>query len=59
MALPLVPIVIGAGLIGTGGFVGGAITSDKLGSALNITALVVGLFLVLVLMQRFGFSFRS
>ncbi len=54
MALPLVPIVIGAGLLGTGGFVTGAATSDKLGAALQVTGFVVGLFLVIILIQRLG-----
>jgi uncharacterized membrane protein YdcZ (DUF606 family) len=54
MALPLVPIVIGAGLLGSGGFVTGAATSNKLGSAISIASIVVGLFLVIILIQRFG-----
>ena len=54
MALPLVPIVIGAGLLGTGGFITGASTSDKLGVGISITGLVVGLFLVFMLIQQFG-----
>ena len=54
MALPLVPIVLGAGLLGTGGFITGASTSDKLGAALQVTGFVVGLFLVFMLIQQFG-----
>ena len=54
MALPLVPIAIGAGLLGTGGFITGATTSDKLGVGLSITGVVVGLFLILILIQRFN-----
>ncbi len=54
MALPLVPIVIGAGLLGTGGFITGASTSDKLGTGLSLASLVVGLVLVIILIQRFG-----
>ncbi len=58
MALPLVPIVIGAGLLGTGGFISGAATgsatSEKLGVGISIMGLVVGLFLVFMLIQRFG-----
>ena len=53
MALPLVPIVIGAGLLGTGGFVTGAATSEKLGTALTVTGLVVGLFLVFLLSKKY------
>jgi len=58
MALPLVPIVLGAGLLGVGGFasgtVTGAATSDKLGVGISIAGLVVGLFLIVILIQRFG-----
>ncbi|MBX2809762.1 MAG: hypothetical protein KTR20_14145 [Cellvibrionaceae bacterium] len=54
----LVPLLIGGsalfGLGGASGFVTGSATSDKLGAALQITGLVVGLFLIIVLMQRFG-----
>ncbi len=63
MALPLVaaPIVaglVGAGLIGTGGFVTGAATSEKLGTGITAASIVVGLFLVFILLQRFKL-FRS
>lgn len=54
MALPLVPIVLGAGLFGTSGFVSGAATSDKLGTGITVAGLVVGLFLIFILIQRFG-----
>ncbi len=54
MALPLVPIVIGAGLLGTSGFITGAATSDTLGTGLSLASLVVGLVLVMILIQRFG-----
>jgi len=54
MALPLVPIVIGAGLLGTGGFLSGAATSDKLGTGISIASVVAGLFLVFILSRRFG-----
>ena len=58
MALPLVPIFIGAGLLGTGGFIAGSTTgaaiSDELGTGISIAGLVIGLFLVFILIQRFG-----
>lgn len=58
MALPLVPIFLGAGLLGTGGFLSGAATgaatSDKLGVGISISGLVIGLFLIFILIQRFG-----
>ena len=54
MALPLVPIVLGAGLLGTGGFITGVSTSDKLGTGLSLASIVVGLVLVMILIQRFG-----
>ncbi len=58
MALPLVPIVLGAGLLGTGGFLSGTATgaaaSDKLGVGISITGVVAGLFLIFILIQRFG-----
>ncbi|MBX2809388.1 MAG: hypothetical protein KTR20_12235 [Cellvibrionaceae bacterium] len=58
MALPLVPIVLGAGLLGTGSFLSGSATgaaaSDKLGVGISITGFVVGLFLIFMLIQRFG-----
>ena len=54
MALPLVPIILGSGLIGASGFATGAATSDKLGVGISIAGLVVGLFLVFILIQRFG-----
>lgn len=53
MALPLVPIIIGAGLLGTGGFVTGAATSERLGTGITMASLVVGLFLVFILVKKF------
>ena len=52
MALPLVPIVIGTGLLGTGGVLGFTL-SDAFSTALIVVSTVVGLFLVLLLLQRF------
>ena len=52
MALPLVPIVIGTGLLGTGGLLGFTL-SDAFSTALIVVSTVVGLFLVLLLLQRF------
>ena len=44
MALPVViPVVVGAGLLGTGGFITGAATSDKLGTGLSLASMVSGL----------------
>ena len=50
----LIPILLGSALLGGGGFITGAATSDKLGSALQVAGLVIGLFLSLLLLQRFG-----
>lgn len=52
MALPLVPLVIGTGLLGTGGLLGFTL-SDAFSTALIVVSTVVGLFLVLLLLQRF------
>ena len=55
MALPVViPVVVGAGLLGTGGFITGAATSDKLGTGLSLASMVIGLVFSFFLLQYFG-----
>jgi len=59
MALPLVPILLVSGLTGASGFIAGGSLSDKLGTGVTVAGIVVGLFLIFILAQRFGLSFRS
>ena len=54
MALPLVPILIVSGLTGVSGLITGFSLSDKLSAALQVTGVVVGLFLIFILAQRFN-----
>ncbi len=54
MALPIVPIVVISGLTGVSGLVTGFSLSNKLSSALQVSAIVVGLFLIFILSQRFN-----
>lgn len=54
MALPLVPILLISGLTGASGFVAGGSLSDKLGTGITMAGIVVGLFLIFILAQRFG-----
>ncbi len=53
MAFPIVPLVIGTGLLGTGGLLGFTL-SDAFSTALIVVSTVVGLFLALLLLQRFS-----
>ena len=53
MAFPIVPLVIGTGLLGTGGLLGITL-SDAFSTALIVVSTVVGLFLALLLLQRFS-----
>ena len=52
MALPLVPLILGTGLLGTGGLLGFSL-SETFSTAVIVVSVVVGLFLVLILLQRF------
>jgi len=54
MALPLVPILIVSGLTGVSGLITGLSLSNKLSAALQVTGVVVGLFLIFILAQRFN-----
>ena len=51
--MPLVPLLLGAGLLGAGGFITGSATSDKLGTGISLASMVVGLFLVFILTKQF------
>jgi len=53
MALPLVPLLFVGGLTGASGLFTGFSLSNTLGSALKVTGVVVGLFLIFILAQRF------
>lgn len=59
MALPLVPVLLVSGLTGASGFIAGGSLSDKLGTGFTVAGVVVGLFLIFILAQRFGLNFRS
>jgi len=54
MALPLVPIVLASGFAGASGFFTGFVLSDKLSTALIVAGVVLGLFLIFILAQRFN-----
>jgi len=54
MALPLVPIVLFSGLTGVTGLLSGFTLSNKLSTALTVMGVVVGLFLIFILAQRFN-----
>jgi len=53
MALPLVPLLFVGGLTGASGLITGFSLSNKLGTALSVTGIVVGMFLIFILAQRF------
>jgi len=54
-----IPLIIGAGvavagMVGAGGYVTGAATSEALGTGLSLTSITLGLFLIFYLAYRFN-----
>ncbi len=54
MAFPLIPLLFVTGLSGASGLFTGFSLSNKVGTALTVTGVVVGLFLIFILAQRFN-----